>query len=330
MTKLKTYGDLELEGFHVDPSLANQNVSPAVQKVLAFRNEALTPRVRKALGLTDKPEVVVAKAPGGVYTKVRQRNATDETALSVMIQTGDHPTSETFYKHGNRSIHRTPVSTHKDGKRYRHTDKFGQPKQLSAEEMLDKLINKDLGNDPALSRARYMDEHYPEGRTWSKDETIGHKYYNTYGEIPHAKVDEQALNMGLSPAGRKVVYLKGDAWEPEVNDALGFPTEPELRVVGSGDGVRIKAVFRSEKTDAVMAILVRTSSPYHCDTYFRHGDYEFRQSSHDREPMRGVDEMIEDLYKSVNRDPHLKEARDAARVRVVEELASYKQDNLEQ
>ena len=212
MAKLKTYGDLELEGFHVDPSLANQNVSPAVQKVLAFRNEALTPRVRKALGLTDKPEVVVAKAPGGVYAKVRQQNATDETALSVMIQTGDRPTSETFYKHGNRSIHRTPVSTHKDGKRYRHTDKFGQPKQLSAEEMLDKLIHKDLGNDPALSRARYMDEHYPEGRTWSKDETIGHKYYDTYGEIPHAKVDEQALNMGLSPAGRKVVYRWGGRW----------------------------------------------------------------------------------------------------------------------
>ena len=174
-----------------------------------------------------------------------------------------------------------------------------------------------------------MDEHYPEGRTWSKDETIGHKYYNTYGEIPHAKVDEQALNMGLSPAGRKVVYLKGDAWEPEVNDALGFPIEPELRVVGSGCGVRIKAVFRSDKTDAVMAILVRTSSPYHCDTYFRHGDYEFRQASHDKEPMMGVDEMIENLYKSVNRDPHLKEARDAARVRVMEELASYKQRDIE-
>ena len=79
-----------------------------------------------------------------------------------------------------------------------------------------------------------------------------------------------------------------------------------------------------------MAILVRTSSPYHCDTYFRHGDYEFRGSSHDRELMRGVDEMIEDLYKSVDRDPGLKEARDAARLRVVEELASYKQDNLEQ
>lgn len=80
------------------------------------------------------------------------------------------------------------------------------------------------------------------------------------------------------------MYLKGDEWEPEVNEG---------------------------------------------DTYFRHGDYEFRQSSHDREPMRGVDEMIEDLYKSVNRDPHLKEARDAARVRVMEELASYKQKDIE-
>lgn len=103
MAKLKTYGDLELEGFHVDPSLANQNVSPAVQKVLAFRNEALTPRVRKALGLTDRPEVVVAKAPGGVYAKVRQRNATDETALSVMIQTGDRPTSTSKQRSKTRS-----------------------------------------------------------------------------------------------------------------------------------------------------------------------------------------------------------------------------------
>ena len=45
--------------------------------------------------------------------------------------------------------------------------------------------------------------------------------------------------------------------------------------------------------------------------------------------MRGVDEMIEDLYKSVNRDPHLKDARDAARIRVMEELASYKQTDIE-
>lgn len=330
MAKLKTYGDLELDGFQIDPSIANLSVSPAVQKVLAFRDEALTPRVREALGLTDKPEVVVTPAPGGVYAKVRMKNPTDETALQVMIQTGDRPTSETFYKHGHRSIHRTPTSTHSGKRRYRHTDKFGQPTQLSAEEMIDKLIEEDLGNDPALGRARYMDKHYPEGRVWQKDETIGHKYYNTYGDIPHAKVDEQALAMGLSPAGRKVVYLKGDAWEPEVNDALGFPIEPELRIVGAGDGVRIKAVFRSDKTDAVMAILVKTGSPYHCDTYFRHGDYEFRQASHDKEPMMGVDEMIENLYKSVNRDPKLKEARDATRLRVVEELAAYKQNDLEQ
>lgn len=146
-------------------------------------------------------------------------------------------------------------------------------------------------------------------------------YMYTYGDIPNAQVDDRLKDVKITASARPVLNFDQHRFPEEIRNALGL-SDPTITVTPTDNGdPRIRVIHRAD--DLVLAVMLvpGASSAYHCETYYKHGDYEVHRKCDDTNPVKGSGEMVEDLRRTVERDPALKKAHERLNARVLTEFA---------
>ena len=142
-----------------------------------------------------------------------------------------------------------------------------------------------------------------------------------YGDIPSAQVDDRLKDVKITASARPVLNFTPQRFPEEIRQALNLG-DPTITVTPTDSGdPRIRVIHRAD--DLVLAVMLvpGASSAYHCETYYKHGDYEVHRKCNDTDPVKGSGEMVEDLRRAVERDPALKQAHEQLNARVLTEFA---------
>lgn len=146
-------------------------------------------------------------------------------------------------------------------------------------------------------------------------------YMYGYGDIPNAQVDDRLKDVKITASARPVLNFDQYRFPEEIRTTLNLG-DPTITVTPTTNGdPRIRVIHRAD--DLVLAVMLvpGASSQYHCETYYKHGDYEMHAKHNDTNPVKGSGEMVEDLRRAVERDPALKQAHERLNARMLTEFA---------
>ena len=146
-------------------------------------------------------------------------------------------------------------------------------------------------------------------------------YMYTYGDIPNAQVDDRLKDVKITASARPVLNFGQHRFPEDIRNALGL-SDPTITVTPTDSGdPKIRVVHRADGLVLAVMLVPGASSHYHCETYYKHGDYEVHAKYDDTNPVKGSGEMVEDLRRTVERDPALKEVHAQMNARVLSEFA---------
>ena len=137
-------------------------------------------------------------------------------------------------------------------------------------------------------------------------------YMYSYGDIPNAQVDDRLKDVKITASARPVLNFDQHRFPEDIRNALGL-SDPTITVTPTDNGVpKIRVIHRAD--DLVLAVMLvpGASSHYHCEMHRR---------CDDTNPVKGSGEMVEDLRRTVERDPALKAAHAQMNARVLSEFA---------
>lgn len=146
-------------------------------------------------------------------------------------------------------------------------------------------------------------------------------YVYAYGDIPNAQVDDRLKDVKITSSARPVLNFDQHRFPDEIRNGLNL-SDPTITVTPTASGdPKIRVIHRAD--DLVLAVMLvpGASSQYHCETYYKHGDHEVHRRCDDTNPVKGSGEMVEDLRRTVERDPALKAAHERLNARVLTEFA---------
>ena len=146
-------------------------------------------------------------------------------------------------------------------------------------------------------------------------------YMYSYGDIPNAQVDDRLKDVKITASVRPVLNFDQHRFPEEIQNALGL-SDPTITVTPTDSGdPKIRVVHRADDLVLAVMLIPGASSRYHCETYYKHGDYEVHAKYDDTNPVKGSGEMVEDLRRTVERDPALKQVHAQINARMLAELA---------
>ena len=142
-----------------------------------------------------------------------------------------------------------------------------------------------------------------------------------YGDIPNAQVDDRLKDVKITASAHPVLNFDQHRFPEEIRNALNL-SDSTITVTPTASGdPKIRVIHRAD--DLVLAVMLvpGASSQYHCETYYKHGDYEVHRRCNDTDLVKGSGEMVEDLRRTVERDPALKVVHERLNAGVLTEFA---------
>ena len=118
-------------------------------------------------------------------------------------------------------------------------------------------------------------------------------YIYAYGDIPNAQVDDRLKDVKITASARPVLNFDQHRFPDEIRNALNL-SDPTITVTPTASvDPKIRVVHRAD--DLVLAVMLvpGASAHYHCETYYKHGDYEVHAKHNDTDPVKGSGEMVE-------------------------------------